>query len=88
MPYMLKQNQPEFDVVDGPMVGHKFRRGIVYETVPDGDKGRFEEVKAAAKSTVAPKVKPPAETKKNAGSEDDKPASVGTPKTGKGGPDR
>jgi len=44
MQYRLKQTSPEIDVVDGPLAGRKFKHGEVYEEIPEGDKGRFEEV--------------------------------------------
>jgi len=83
MPYKLKPNAPEFDVVDGPFAGKKYRHGEIYPDVPPGDKGRFEAVGAKSLSP-APKpaktVAPPA--KKNGVSEDDNKASVKTPAKG------
>lgn len=71
MPWKLKANAPEFDCVDGPLAGKKYRHGELYADVPQGDKGRFE-------SVVLPPKKP-AKTqapKKNAVSEDKQTASV------------
>ncbi len=51
MPWVLKKNAPEFDVVDGPMAGKQFRKGITYADVPPGDKAKFEEVKATTNNT-------------------------------------
>ena len=62
MPWKLKANAPEFDCVDGPLAGKKYRHGELYADVPQGDKCRFESV-----------VLPP---KKNAVSEDKQNASV------------
>ena len=36
MRYQLKQTSPEFDVVDGPLSGRKFKHGEVYEEIPEG----------------------------------------------------
>lgn len=57
MPWKLKQNAPEFDCVDGPLAGQKFRRGQVYDDVPLGDKARFD--------PAEPPPKPPIEKKKD-----------------------
>jgi len=50
MPYKLKKNAPEFDCVDGPFAGKKYRHGKTYPDVPPGDKGRFIEVEVASKA--------------------------------------
>ena len=61
MAYKLKKNQPEFDVVDGPFAGKKYRHNERYDEVPPGDKDRFEVVKKPrqnkAVATVAAKKK-------------------------------
>jgi len=51
MAYRLKDNQPDFDVVDGPFAGKQYRHGRDYDTVPPDQAQRFDEVKpeAAAK---------------------------------------
>ncbi len=69
MPWVLKKNAPEFDVVDGPMAGKQFRKGITYTDVPPGDKAKFEEVKATPKPAAAVQAPAKTETKKNAGYE-------------------
>jgi hypothetical protein len=49
--YRLKKGQESFEVVDGPAAGMKFKRGREYDTIPTGEKHRFEIVK-----TATPKV--------------------------------
>lgn len=46
MKYKLKANVENFDVVDGPFTGKKFRRGKVYrkEDIPENEMHRFEMV--------------------------------------------
>lgn len=78
MPYKLKVNAPEFDCVDGPFAGKKYRHGKVYPDVPPGDKGRFESVQNPAPAAKKPADQP----KKSATSEDDKTASVKAPQKG------
>ncbi len=43
--YRLKKNVENFDVVDGPLTGRKFRAGMVYDEIPPQDAGKFEEIK-------------------------------------------
>ena len=50
--FRLKKGQPEFEVVDGPMTGRKFLRGVDYAEVPPGEKRRFDEIKQAAPKAV------------------------------------
>ena len=44
MKYKLKRNFENFDVVDGPFAGKKFRRGKVYrkEDIPENEIKKFE----------------------------------------------
>ena len=44
MPYRLKENIPDFDVVDGPFAGRRYRRGEIYAEIPPTEEDRFEEV--------------------------------------------
>jgi hypothetical protein len=53
MAYKLKQTAPEFDMVDGPLAGKQYRRGQVYEIIPQQYAGRFEKVKAEPQTTQA-----------------------------------
>ena len=82
MPYKLKANAPEFDCVDGPFAGKKYRHGEVYAhaEIPPGDKGRFVETKHAFPvPEKTPAAKPV--SKKNAVSEVKK-AAMEKPKGG------
>lgn len=40
--WVLKANQPSFELVDGPMTGRKFRHGERYAEVPEREQHRFE----------------------------------------------
>jgi len=40
--YKLKPNVPDFEVVDGPQAGRKFKSGQVYTDVPMEEKSKFE----------------------------------------------
>lgn len=79
MPYKLKKNGPEFDCVDGPFAGKKFRHGETYRDIPQNEKSRFESVKTEAPKVVKTSTAP---AKKNDVSEDDKKASVKAPTKG------
>ena len=83
MPYKLKKNAPEFDCVDGPFAGNKYRHYEVYGAVPPGDKARFEEIRYPAKAGTSSKSAAPAAKKKDA-SDAEKPSAA--PK--KGGSDK
>jgi len=48
--WKLKKGQPSFEVVDGPLAGHRFQPGQEYKTIPSGEKRRFEKIK----KTTAP----------------------------------
>jgi len=74
MPYKLKANAPEFDCVDGPFAGKKYRRGEVYADVPPGDKGRFETVRKPVPATA--KTVPSGKVKKNDASDVKKASSA------------
>lgn len=50
--FVLKKGQPEFEPVEGPMRGRKFRRGVEYSEVPPGEERRFDRVKQAAPKVV------------------------------------
>ncbi len=42
--YKLKPNQPDFEVVDGPMAGRKFVAGQTYTEIPPQEKNKFEKI--------------------------------------------
>jgi hypothetical protein len=46
--YKLKPKSPEFECVDGPLAGRKFRKGELYAEVPAGDRDKFDEAPPAA----------------------------------------
>ncbi len=52
--YKLKSNQPDFEVVDGPMAGRKFQAGTIYTEVPDSEVKRFDKVPEAVESKPSP----------------------------------
>lgn len=55
--FKLRHNAPEFTATDGRFAGRTFRRGKVYDAVPEADKHRFEAVKPpATKATKATKA--------------------------------
>lgn len=39
--YKLKPNVPDFEVVDGPFAGRKYKAGEVYPEVPENEKDKF-----------------------------------------------
>ncbi|OQY41846.1 MAG: hypothetical protein B6240_14695 [Desulfobacteraceae bacterium 4572_87] len=78
MPYKLKSNTPEFNVVDGPMAGQKFRHGQVYDVVPEGDKSRFEGLKAVETPANQPPAKKNAVSDKPVGAKDFSPTKGGS----------
>lgn len=41
MAYCLKPGQESFEIVDGPFVGKKFEKGVVYETIPEHESSKF-----------------------------------------------
>lgn len=41
--WQLKNNQPPFEMVDGPMAGSVFKHGRLYGEVPAGHEHRFEQ---------------------------------------------
>jgi len=40
--YQLKPNVPDFEVVDGPFAGRKYKAGETYKDVPPECRDRFE----------------------------------------------
>ena len=48
--YKLKPSSPEFEVVDGPLAGRKFKRGEVYAEVPPQYADRFDPTDRTLKS--------------------------------------
>lgn len=44
--FTLKKTEPDFEMVDGPFAGRKFRAGESYAEVPPAEKRRFEAVAA------------------------------------------
>jgi len=42
MGYKLKPGQEEFTIVDGPLEGMNYKKGVEYPTAPQGYEGRFE----------------------------------------------
>lgn len=61
MKYRLKQNQPEFMAVDGPMAGRRFVHGAEYGEIPEGMSSRFEEDPPAAHARRGQKAEKPRE---------------------------
>ena len=57
--YRLKQGVEGFDVVDGPLAGRQYRKGVVYDEIPPGDAAKFKEVRdtAPVKSAKADRQK-------------------------------
>lgn len=48
--YRLKKNVADFDIVDGPFAGRKFRAGELYAEVPRGYENKFEPARRAAEA--------------------------------------
>jgi hypothetical protein len=46
--YKLKPNVAEFEMVDGPFTGRKYRHGEQYREVPPQYEGKFTETAGAA----------------------------------------
>ena len=42
--FRVKENQPAFEVVEGPLAGRKFMHGRAYAEIPPGYRARFEAV--------------------------------------------
>lgn len=40
--YKLKANFPDFEVMDGPYAGRKYRAGQVYTEIPADERHKFE----------------------------------------------
>ena len=53
--YKLKKNVADFDVVDGPFAGRKFRAGAAYAEVPPEHISKFE---PARKNSAASEMPP------------------------------
>jgi hypothetical protein len=49
MTYKLKSGQPGFEIVDGPLAGHRYVPDQVYDEIPPLESDRFER---AEKATV------------------------------------
>ncbi len=45
MPYKLKDNVADFEVVDGPFTGRRFVSGEIYAEIPPNEEKKFEPVK-------------------------------------------
>lgn len=56
MKYKLKNNVAEFDVVDGPLAGRNFRRGVLYDEIPSNEAGKFETISEAPEVPVKAKA--------------------------------
>jgi hypothetical protein len=53
MAFCLKPGQETFEIVDGPFVGKKFEKGVIYETIPEHEAGKF----IAAADVIIPVIK-------------------------------
>ncbi len=42
--YELKPNLPDFEVVDGPFAGRKYKAGEAYKEVPEEEKHKFNDI--------------------------------------------
>lgn len=71
MPYRLKPGQETFEIMGGPDEGKQFKRGAVYDSIPEGYADRFEEIKTDGRGLKAEgkgpflfkkKAEPPAAT--------------------------
>ena len=51
--YKLKPGFEAFDVVDGPLAGRKFKRGVLYSEIPENEASKFEEVQEEIKPETA-----------------------------------
>ena len=40
--YKLKPNQPDFECVDGPFAGRKFKAGQMYLEIPQNESHKFD----------------------------------------------
>jgi hypothetical protein len=54
MPFKLKDTAPNFEMVDGPFEGRRFRQGETYDEIPAEYKDRFEKVKSSPETQVKP----------------------------------
>jgi hypothetical protein len=52
--YKLKAGIQDFTVIDGPMSGKSFKRGIVYEEIPPQEAGKFNVIPDAPAASEAP----------------------------------
>lgn len=55
--YTLKQNVPDFEVVDGPFAGRKYKAGETYKEVPENEKHKFMEIGDPKSEVLNPKSK-------------------------------
>lgn len=42
MPYKLKPNEPDFEVMDGAFAGRHFVAGVIYDNIPTQEAHKFE----------------------------------------------
>lgn len=59
--YRLKKNEPNFEIVDGPMAGRRYEHGKSYTKAPAGYRRRFKRIKAALTEKI---IKPEKSGKK------------------------
>lgn len=78
MPYKLKPNEPDFEVVDGDFAGRHFVAGKVYDDIPVNETHKFET--AESKEPRAESEGQKAGTKKNS-----QPSAPRSPLTKDGG---
>jgi hypothetical protein len=55
--YILKADQEEFQVMDGPMEGCTFVHGVSYEEIPAACKKRFQKAPTPKQASTAKKTK-------------------------------
>lgn len=67
MPYRLKGEA--FEVVDGPCAGLIYKRGVVYDEIPPGEDGKFDEIKETTMKSASGAKTAPAEGVKKTGIE-------------------
>lgn len=51
--YGLKPNVPDFEVVDGPFAGRKYKAGETYQEIPPEEKEKFEVIAKETSSVIA-----------------------------------
>ncbi len=60
--YMLKNNQPDFEVMDGQFAGRKYVHGVEYAEVPPDEVRRFTRIEEN-KTQASPPAKKKAQEK-------------------------